>query len=76
MKSASILEAVVAMITDGFTAAKAFRHHSGLPIQYVAARTGIGVALLIVIESGSSASDDEISAIATALELPRVVTAG
>jgi hypothetical protein len=33
---------------------KAFRQHFGLPIQCVAFRSGIKVARLLVIESGSS----------------------
>lgn len=65
-----IPEAVVAMIVDGFTTAKAFRHHAGLPIQYVSARSGIPVSRLSVIENGTCATDDEIAAIGKALHLP------
>jgi hypothetical protein len=66
-------EPVVAMISDGFTAAKAFRQHFGLPIQCVAFRSGIKVARLLVIESGVRPSEDEITAIAKAMELPHGV---
>lgn len=58
------------MISDGVTTAKAFRQYFGFPIQYIAARTGIDVDRLRFIENGSNPSDDEIVAIARALELP------
>ncbi|BDA84612.1 hypothetical protein Sa4125_21540 [Aureimonas sp. SA4125] len=69
-------EPVVTMISQGFTTTRAFRWHLGLPIQCLASRTGIEVARLLVIESGSSASEDEIEAIAKALELPHGVFRG
>jgi hypothetical protein len=70
MCTLQIPQAVVAMLTDGFTATKAFRHHAGLPIQYVSARSGIPVSRLVNIESGVLASDAEIAAIGKALNLP------
>jgi transcriptional regulator with XRE-family HTH domain len=70
MREARFPETVVAMITEGSTMAKAFRHHAGLPIQYVALRSGITVGRLAGIESGSHASQAEIDAIGKALNLP------
>ncbi|GGD31180.1 helix-turn-helix domain-containing protein [Aureimonas glaciei] len=70
MTTPQLPEAVVAMIAEGFTTAKAYRQFAGLPIQYVSARSGIPVSRLVGIESGVSASDEEIQAIGKALRLP------
>lgn len=70
MNALGIPDTVIDAMGEGFSLMKAYRQHLGLPIQFVAAKTGIAVHRLVVLESGTTATDVEIDAIGKALKLP------
>lgn len=70
MNALEVPPTVIDAVSEGFSLMKAYRQHLGLPIQFVAAKTGIAVHRLVVLESGSTATEVEIDAIGKALKLP------